>query len=344
MKHKKVKAVIQKIRSASIYLNPDMEDIQNEIERNMMATRLPDIIKRGSKTAGNALPYQQQPQYHGPTHTTPSCSHKGESVVFEHEGKQLFASSWQGLDEYSDQWDLIIDLAGNIKSTGLIVPSYTNNFIKDISNFFATTALEQWTQKVEPKQIKAELLSLNWPDMGIAPVELEFWQELWKNLPKKTVIACMGGHGRTGSCLVALMIIAGKSYKESLEEVRKVYCKKAVESFSQDTYLHGLYLKKLNSDLAHAVFSNNEQQANNLRDIIKQTEKDKPTVGTTTGSKQWTNNQSTVGFGVSEQYGWGQIVESKQLDGKWMDRRCVFSGCTIYACNIPAHLSWIAKK
>lgn len=52
----------------------------------------------------------------------------------------------------------------------------------------------------------------------------------------KVHIGCIGGHGRTGTVLAAL-VTAMTGEKDSIDYVRNNYCKKAVESHAQVAYL-----------------------------------------------------------------------------------------------------------
>lgn len=52
---------------------------------------------------------------------------------------------------------------------------------------------------------------------------------------KKVHVGCMGGHGRTGTVLAAIVAEMGK--KDAINYVRKHYCKKAVESKEQVDFL-----------------------------------------------------------------------------------------------------------
>lgn len=54
---------------------------------------------------------------------------------------------------------------------------------------------------------------------------------------KKVHIGCIGGHGRTGLVLAALVTHMTGEY-DSITYVRKHYCKKAVESSTQIDFLH----------------------------------------------------------------------------------------------------------
>jgi hypothetical protein len=168
-----------------------------------------------------------------------SCTHTGDKVVFEvtHKDgtkKQLFASSGTGLNEYSGKWGLIIDLASNLRSPNEI------SFIKPgTSPKF--DALKKYELKY--KSVPSEVLKLDWADMSTPKCGLDFWIKLWDLMPEKTVIACMGGHGRTGTCLGALIIATGVDYYSAVETVRNEHCDKAIETTSQEVYLHELYME-----------------------------------------------------------------------------------------------------
>ncbi|HEX9713805.1 MAG TPA: hypothetical protein VGB52_14785 [Actinomycetota bacterium] len=53
-------------------------------------------------------------------------------------------------------------------------------------------------------------------------------------------IGCLAGHGRTGTALAALMILAGDGWRASIDRVRLNYCVCAVETIEQERYLSGL--------------------------------------------------------------------------------------------------------
>jgi hypothetical protein len=182
----------------------------------------------------------------GTGYTTQSykpCTHPGDKVVFEFDGKALFGSNSHSLNEYSGKWKLIIDLAGLVPypdQFGFVKAGSTDKF----------GILRQFTGTKPP--IPSDILRLNWQDMGIPNATLDFWLQLWDILPETTVMACQGGHGRTGSCLVALMIAAGLDYYTALETARTEHCSKAVETVGQEVYLHTLYTQRLIRQLSAA--------------------------------------------------------------------------------------------
>jgi len=81
-------------------------------------------------------------------------------------------------------------------------------------------------------------VAADWPDMGVLPANeqsalLDF---TIKNIKagKRVEIACMGGHGRTGTLLAMLRVLLGKMEpKEAIESLRADYCNKVVEGSKQ---------------------------------------------------------------------------------------------------------------
>jgi hypothetical protein len=78
------------------------------------------------------------------------------------------------------------------------------------------------------------------PDMGIPDKPEEFnklvdWTKKQIDAGRKVHCGCMGGHGRTGMFLAALVTRYGES--DAIEYVRTNYCKTAVESTSQVDFL-----------------------------------------------------------------------------------------------------------
>lgn len=80
------------------------------------------------------------------------------------------------------------------------------------------------------------------PDMGVPKNVEEFkkliaWLAVQLTAHKLIHIGCIGGHGRTGTVMAALVThMTGE--KDSITYVRKHYCEKAVESATQVRYLH----------------------------------------------------------------------------------------------------------
>lgn len=78
------------------------------------------------------------------------------------------------------------------------------------------------------------------PDMGVPADAAAFkslisWLSMELNSGHKVHVGCIGGHGRTGMVLAALVSLRGE--KDAITYVRKNYCPKAVESKAQVRFL-----------------------------------------------------------------------------------------------------------
>jgi protein-tyrosine phosphatase len=93
----------------------------------------------------------------------------------------------------------------------------------------------------------APRIAIDWSDYKACDFTREEWlvfvEELREarkdgRLPKDVLVCCVGGHGRTGSCLAILASLMGACDKEDpVKFVRSIYCNKAVESAEQLDYI-----------------------------------------------------------------------------------------------------------
>jgi hypothetical protein len=95
------------------------------------------------------------------------------------------------------------------------------------------------------KEPRIQEVVLNWPDMGVIPVGREFFQTIWKAIKqqqrKNIVVFCVGGHGRTGTCVASFMtVINGIHGGQAIRHVREQYCSHAIETKSQETMVRSM--------------------------------------------------------------------------------------------------------
>lgn len=332
---KSLKKAFSKKPKRDYYLDPAMQQYMDETGGDV-GVHFPEALKRGKKLLGAGNGTHSETNYGGQffQHSGyKSCTHEGKEIVYEYNGKKIYASSWNGLKEYSGDWELIIDLAGNVRPSPGASP-----FIKKISSERFNSLLGH-TIQAETRVIPSEVLALDWNDMGIPPVTYDFWVELWRMMPATTVVACMGGHGRTGTCIAALMIVSGLDYWTTLETVRKQHCDKAVESLKQEQYLHALYIEDLERQLIGLDVNSEE-----AKDIIVDIEYAKDNVPSNTA------NTATKSYGltVPKTKRWKVLanefdIQSKELAGVTYVKECVDVKCSTYKCDLIDHLGWIPK-
>jgi hypothetical protein len=185
------------------------------------------------------------------------------------------------------------------------------------------------------------VLLLDWPDMQPPTVGLNFWIALWSMLPEKTAVCCHGGHGRTGTCIAALMIASGSDYYEAIETVRTKHCKKAVETVRQEEYLHGIYLETMARDLKAAEEAGDTEVADAIKDDIKYALANKPHHSTSKAVKNF--SQPAVNSPPPSKPALILPVgaETKVHAGTTYVRECTDPKCPTVNCNNLTHLGWV---
>lgn len=92
-----------------------------------------------------------------------------------------------------------------------------------------------WNDKIE---ILYEIEDMNVPKDVADFKKLIDFLEICLRAGKKVHVGCIGGHGRTGTLLAALVSRMLPDVKDAIGYVRKNYCEKAVESAKQVDWLH----------------------------------------------------------------------------------------------------------
>jgi hypothetical protein len=85
---------------------------------------------------------------------------------------------------------------------------------------------------------------LDWPDFGV-PASTEAVVEALTTLLERArsgqriEVGCLGGHGRTGTALACLAVLAGHPASGAVAWARSSYCAKAVETPAQEAFVGG---------------------------------------------------------------------------------------------------------
>lgn len=83
---------------------------------------------------------------------------------------------------------------------------------------------------------------LDWPDFGV-PLDQPTADEQIRaaferaRAGQRVEVACIGGHGRTGTVLSCMAILAGVPAEEAVRWVRAAYCQRAVQEPSQQYWI-----------------------------------------------------------------------------------------------------------
>ncbi len=171
----------------------------------------------------------------GSTHYGEWCKHDpAEEPVWTDPQLDLYIANANGCRGYRNDFDIVLD-CGNILPLGVIMggpgdPTLQGDkgFVNALSKF-ATTA----PTKV-PKFVK-----IDWDDREAPPLKFEFWPALYKRSNGTLLTACQGGHGRSGTSLVCLMMVANPDYTpaDAIIHLRAIHCSRAIESIAQHKYI-----------------------------------------------------------------------------------------------------------
>jgi protein-tyrosine phosphatase len=83
---------------------------------------------------------------------------------------------------------------------------------------------------------------IDWPD-GSVPRDQEAARRLIREAfaaareGRRVEVGCIAGHGRTGTVLACMAIVAGVPAERAIEWVRDNYCEKAVETGPQERWI-----------------------------------------------------------------------------------------------------------
>lgn len=158
--------------------------------------------------------WQSKPECKGHDGQTPVFTLRdGERLIYAAQGGKLHPGNTKHLE-------LIIDLAGGVLRRPFVVRG-PKRFAVLNTHF-------------------PPILRCDWPDMTAPSVGLSFWIRLLDLIPKLTVIACIGSHGRTGTALAALLVAEGMDPELAIKTVREQHCARAIETMPQEDYIRRL--------------------------------------------------------------------------------------------------------
>ena len=85
----------------------------------------------------------------------------------------------------------------------------------------------------------SRVLKIDWEDRAAPDVLPEFWVELNKRLVGDVMTCCQGGHGRSGTALVCLLLVNAPDYdaRDAIVHLRASHCPRAIESAVQHDYI-----------------------------------------------------------------------------------------------------------
>jgi len=109
---------------------------------------------------------------------------------------------------------------------------------------------------------KINILACPWADYDPPPIDFNRFlkEEVIPQLEnrKKILVYCTGGHGRTGTFVASLISILEPEISDPILEIRKRYCKQAVETFAQAESIFALRGMELPQRYGEEFFTERE--------------------------------------------------------------------------------------
>lgn len=106
---------------------------------------------------------------------------------------------------------------------------------RDVAPTFGLYLDERWRPPWPHRHV-------DWPDFGV-PADTEAFRVALRDAldrargDERVELGCLGGHGRTGTALACLAVLAGAPASEAVAWVRTNYCEKAVETAAQEAFV-----------------------------------------------------------------------------------------------------------
>ena len=87
---------------------------------------------------------------------------------------------------------------------------------------------------------RTKVLKIDWFDRAAPKVRPEFWPALNALLHGEVMTCCVGGHGRSGTAFVCLLMCNAPDYDalDAVVHLRAMHCPRAIESVSQHDYIN----------------------------------------------------------------------------------------------------------
>ena len=164
------------------------------------------------------------------------CHHNpATDPVWVGNGVDLYIADASGCRGFKDEFNFLLD-CGDILPLSYVRGSADAKLDGDPE---LIKLLNKWSipDKATPRCIK-----IDWDDRAAPPLKFEFWPALSKKLENvggTVLTACQGGHGRSGTSLVCLMMVMNPEYSpaDAIIHLRAIHCPRAIESGVQHEYI-----------------------------------------------------------------------------------------------------------
>ena len=161
------------------------------------------------------------------------CHHFPVNPVYVNDKLKLYIADDIGVRKDGPKFDIVIDCGDVVKFSNK--DFFQEGIFSGDSDFASKFTKFQIGQPSLPRVLK-----INWWDRCEPELSPEFWPALAPDLGGRVVINCQGGHGRSGTAIVCLLMCYIPSYTplDAFIHLRAVHCPRAIESTAQHKYIN----------------------------------------------------------------------------------------------------------
>lgn len=175
------------------------------------------------------------------------CQHQpAENPLFSTERLDLYIADCTGFRNHYKEFSFSLDCGDILTSYQIHGGAPTEMFVgdKDLSELLAPYVMNE-SVVGDPR-----ILQIDWDDRKAPKLMASFWPALVEQLEGTALIACQGGHGRSGTGAVCMMMVMNPEYSpaDAIIHLRAIHCARAIESKEQHEYIGrvGEYLGRVN--------------------------------------------------------------------------------------------------
>ena len=161
------------------------------------------------------------------------CNHNpADEPLFYKDGVDLYIADVLGFKNHYKEFDTAIDCGSILSSSQVYV--LADRLLEGDKKLIE--ALKPFVMRPE---LDPSILVIDWEDRKAPMLKPSFWPALVKKMKGTTLIACQGGHGRSGTGAVCMMMVMNPEYSpaDAIIHLRAVHCARAIESKEQHQYI-----------------------------------------------------------------------------------------------------------
>ena len=142
---------------------------------------------------------------------------------------RFWVANMSGARQTRDAFNFVVDCGDILTLTSRSTAKYLEGDEE------LASALEPFVTAAPP----ARILKIDWEDRAAPLLDPGFWTELNKLLYGDVMTCCVGGHGRSGTSFVCLLMVNAPDYDalDAIVHCRAVHCPRAIESVVQHEYI-----------------------------------------------------------------------------------------------------------